>query len=89
MRLASNCLLPTAPPQPPHPTPTLTPTPPPAEKEASEAWHHLQHMLNKEAALVAAEKGKGRAEDGGPAPPAQVPPGSNGLRAGRVHGLLI
>ncbi|KAL4426809.1 hypothetical protein ABPG77_006595 [Micractinium sp. CCAP 211/92] len=46
-----------------------------AEKEASEAWHHLQHMLNKEAALVAAERGKGRAEDGGPAPPAQAADG--------------
>lgn len=46
-----------------------------AEKEASEAWHHLQHMLNKEGALVAAEKGKGKAEDGGATAPAQVPVG--------------
>ena len=36
-----------------------------AEKECSETWHHLQHMIHKEAALVAADKGKGAVTEGG------------------------
>lgn len=35
-----------------------------AEKECEAAWHHLQHLLHKEAALAAAEKGKGPAQGG-------------------------
>lgn len=41
--------------------PHLLPT---AEKECEAAWHHLQHLLHKEAALAAAEKGKAPAEGG-------------------------
>lgn len=45
----------------------LVSLPPLAEKECRETWHHLQHMANKEAALLAAEKGKAAAAAEGPA----------------------
>lgn len=76
-----DCYKPAPCPLPPGPCPHA------AEKDASEAWHHLQHMLNKEGALVAAEKGKGKAEDGGPALPAQVRPGGTWPQATPVQCL--
>ena len=39
-----------------------------AEKEAADTWHDLQHKLNKERDLVAAEKGKAAATSEAAAP---------------------
>eukprot|EP00887_Chlorella_sp_A99_P005493 scaffold1.g5493.t1 len=51
-----------------------------ADKEVAERWHHLKHMVNKEAALLAAEKGKVTVAPGAGAAPQAADPASGALQ---------